>query len=253
MSEARIDILMYHSIAEAPGPTSISPAIFAEQMRLLAASGLPVISPDRLLAVHEGRENLPPRSVIITFDDGFRDFLLDALPVLSKHGFEAIVYLPAAEMGLCENWEGAHSPPRQLMSWHEVCRCRQAGISFGSHSMSHPDLTTLSDAQLEAELARSREVIEQRLETPIRHFAAPYGRAGKRERAAIARHYETNVSTILGEATPRSDMFNLPRLEMFYYTDPARWERHLAGQGGAYLRSRRMLRSVRATFRAPWN
>ena len=252
MSEARIDILMYHSIAEAPGPTSISPATFAEQMCLLARSGLPVISLDRFLAARAGRECLPERAVIITFDDGFRDFLLEALPVLSRHGFEAIVYLPAAEMGLCESWEGAHEPPRQLMSWHEVRLCRQAGIAFGSHTMSHPDLTRLSEAQLEAELARSRAMIEERLGTEAPHFAAPYGRAGRRERAAIARHYATNVGTRLGEAGPGDDPFNLPRLEMFYFTDPARWERHLAGQGGAYLQGRRMLRSVRAAFRAPW-
>ena len=247
-----VDILMYHSIAEAPGPTSIAPAHFAAQMAALAEAGVPVIGMNDLLRAHEGRLSLAPYSVVITFDDGFRDFALNAAPVLQEHGFGAMVYLPTDAVGRHESWPGAHRPPRQLMSWHEVRRLASAGFDFGSHTVSHADLPTLPDEALEAELRVSRAILEDRLGRPIRHFAPPYGRTDRRVQAAIGRHYRSSVTTRLGSAGPGNDPLALPRLEMFYFTDPARWRAHLQGRGRGYLAARRVLRGMRQSFRAPW-
>ncbi len=252
MPAPMVDILMYHSIAEAPGATSIAPEIFAAQMQAIAETGVPVITLDDLLAARAGQRTLAPQSVIITFDDGFRDFSQNACPVLEKHGFSAIVYLPSGQVGRRERWAGAHEPPRELMSWHEIRRHANAGIQFGSHTVTHPDLTGLDEEVLAVELERSRDDIQENLGAPVRHFAPPYGLAGRREQTAIARLYKTSVGTRLGRASISGEIYDLPRLEMFYFSDIGRWRSHLTGRGGGYLRTRKLLRSVRQTLLNPW-
>ncbi|NOD78593.1 MULTISPECIES: polysaccharide deacetylase family protein [unclassified Ruegeria] len=241
------DILMYHSISDAPGPTSIAPEVFKAQMQALAASGLPVVTPDALA-------NPPaPRVVIISFDDGFEDFADTAWPILRDHNFTPIVYLPSGRMGGSDSWAGGHVPPRPLMGWDKVAALAEEGVCFGAHSISHPDLTTLDPEALEDEITGPGQDITARLDQPIRHFAPPYGASNPDIRARVARNYDTSVGTRLGVAKAGDDMHDLPRLEMFYFTDIARWKAHLAGRGGPYLAARKLMRNVRAAIRGkPW-
>ncbi len=237
----QIDILMYHSISDAGGPTSIAPDIFAAQMQALAASGLPVVSLDAL--ADPGR--LAERSVVITFDDGFTDFDQVAWPILRDYNFRPIVYLPTGCIGGVENWVGCNTPVRPIMDWNRVESLAAEGVEFGAHSITHPDLTSLDSDALEHEVARSGLDITARLGQPIHHFAPPYGSSSGAVRRCTARHYATSVGTRLGVATPNSDIHDLPRLEMFYYTGISRWQAHLAGRGAAYLTARRTLRVAR--------
>lgn len=252
MAEPVVDILMYHSVSNRGGATSIAPGVFADQMAAIAEAGVPVISLDDLVAAREGRAALAPRSVIVTFDDGFQDFADLAWPVLAKLGFRAIVYLPTAFIGRAEGWRGIAEPPRALMGWGTIRALAQEGVAFGSHTVHHPNLNAMTDDEVEAELGRSRAEIEERIGHAVRHFAPPYGLADERVRRRIAAHYVTSVGTRLGEARPGGDLRDLPRLEMFYFTDPVRWRAHLAGRGATYLALRRTLRAVRSTVADPW-
>lgn len=246
------DILMYHSISGQGGATSISASVFAAQMRAIAEAGVPVITLDDFCEAKAGRAALPARSVIITFDDGFQDFADVAWPTMRELGFRPIVYLPTNYIGGREGWHGIASPPRKLMDWDSIRRLRAEGVIFGSHTESHPDLDALAPEAVEAELTRSRDRIAAELGAAPRHFAPPYGIAGAAIRARIARLYRTSVGTRLGTAHAAADLHDLPRLEMFYFTDPARWRDHLAGRGGGYLALRRMLRAVRGSAMKPW-
>lgn len=252
MSRPVVDILMYHSISATGGATCIDPVVFGEQMAAIARAGVPVITMDDYLAARRGDLQLEAYSIVITFDDGFRDFSTTAWPVLSDLNFRPIVYLPTGNMGRDESWEGAHTPPRQLMSWHEVHQLHREGVCFGSHTVSHANLNTVSPEIAEAELKTARQVLEDQLGNQVVHFAPPYGLAGKNMQQAIARHYQTSVGTRLASASLGGDVLDLPRLEMFYFTDQARWQAHLAGRGRAYLQVRKIARSVRQTVLNPW-
>lgn len=243
MSAWQADILMYHSISDASGPTSIAPEIFAAQMQALAVSGLPVVTPDALAAPPA------PRMVIITFDDGFADFADTAWPILRDHGFCPIVYLPSGHIGGMDSWPGGNTPARPLMSWDQIERLAAEGVCFGAHSITHPDLTTVSPEALEEEVTGSGQDIAARLGQPIRHFAPPYGASNPAVCHHIAQHFDTSVGTRLGVAGPRDDIHDLPRLEMFYFNNIARWRAHLAGRGAPYLTARRAMREVRAMVR----
>lgn len=246
MASGRVDILMYHSISDTLGPTSIPPDVFKAQMSALAESGVPVVTMDD---VADGIPGQYEYSVAITFDDGFHDFAETAWPVLKGFGFRPIVYVPAGLIGLQECWDDCGEPPRPIMGWDTIQNLAQEGVDFGSHTISHPDLRRLERSQVDKELIQSRTIIEEKLAHPIRHFAAPYGYVTPDIQHRITCHYSTSVGTRLGTANVSNSTHNMPRLEMFYFTDINRWKAQLNGQGHGYLVKRRTMRRVRQMVR----
>ncbi|WP_300513834.1 polysaccharide deacetylase family protein [Aliiroseovarius sp.] len=243
MMGGTVDILMYHSIAEAPGPTSIAPELFEAQMMALATSGLPVLRMDDVPAHLSGGQG---RAVAITFDDGFRDFAEVAWPVLRRLDLSAMVYLPTDCMDGTERWDGAHDPPRPLMTWNEVRQLASDGVDFGNHTATHSDLSALDEAAIANELGTADARMQRELGRRPLHCAPPYGRSSDAARRIMARDRLTSVGTRLATAGPSSDLHDLPRLEMYYFTNLIRWRAHLEGRGGLYLQLRRAFRQIRS-------
>lgn len=246
MPRPRVDILMYHSISDRGGPTSIPAETFASQMAALAASGRPIVTMDDL-----ADRPWPDGGVAITFDDAFQDFADTAWPILTKHDLPAMVYVPTGRVGASENWTGALTPPRPIMGWDAIRRLAEEGCAFGNHTVSHPDLTRLDATGLADEIGRARATLERELGREVRHFAPPYGRTTDGVRRAIAKHHRTSVGTRLARAEEGDDLHDLPRLEMFYFRSLRDWQRHLDGRGGSYLAMRRALRAVRSSISHP--
>jgi peptidoglycan/xylan/chitin deacetylase (PgdA/CDA1 family) len=240
-----VDILMYHSIGNAPGPTSIPPEIFRAQLALLAETGCAVLPLPALAEWHGGGPAAPPRAVVITFDDGFADFAEHAWPALRAHGFPATVFLPTGKLGGREDWVGADLAPRPLLDWPRVVELAREGVDFAAHSVTHADLTLLPDDALEREVRLCREHLEARLGQPPASFAPPYGRSNPRVLAEIRRWYRLSVGTRLQRAERRSDAFDLPRIEMHYFRSAKRWRGYLEGRERWYIQSRRALRGLR--------
>ena len=241
-----VNVLMYHSISDEPGPTSIAPQIFRGQVRALADAGYTAVPLGSVAEWIGGGGPLPARSVAITFDDGFADFASHAAPALRELGWSATVFLPSGKMGGHEDWRGANThPPRSLMTWDQVSALAEQGFEFGGHSVTHPDLTMLTPAELDAELGESRDEITRRLGRAPIAFAPPYGASNPGVRRRIASYYGHSVGTRLARATMGDDPFDIPRIEMYYFRDLDRWRAHLDGRGEWYFGARQALRAIR--------
>ena len=238
-----LNVLMYHSIAEGSGPTSIAPDTFRRQIETLAECGYQTISLASLKSWQSGALELPAKPIAITFDDGFADFADTAFPILRKHKYAATVFLPSGKIGGTEDWELTKRP---LMTWSQVSGLAEQGIDFGGHSVNHSDLTKLSVEQAGHEIKRCRDDIADKLGRVPLSFAPPYGRAGERERDLIRRHFELSLGTRFQRVGRHDDAYNIPRIEMHYFRDPHRWRAFLEGRSEWYFAARRTLRNVRA-------
>src|SRR5207248_8382795 len=133
-------ILMYHRVAadREPDPLTVTPERFAEQVEYLHAHGY------RSLTLGQwSRSGKDGPAVVLTFDDGYRDFLENAFPILQQHGFTATVFMIPDHVGRAATWSRRFGDPVPLLSWDEIERLSRAGIEFGSHTASHRPLTAL--------------------------------------------------------------------------------------------------------------
>ena len=212
-----VPILMYHNIAVAPKGVRlrglyVSPRRFARQMALLHWLGYRGLSMSAALPYLRGERE--GKVAVITLDDGYRDNLECALPVLLHYGYTATCYVVSAAIGADNHWDaqllGAHKP---LMNLNELCRWRDAGMEVGAHSRHHPRLPELDEAELNDEVEGSRCELEERLTVPVTQFCYPYGAAGLREREAARRAgFAAAVTVRRGRAQPGGDLFDLPRV-----------------------------------------
>ena len=239
-------ILTYHSISAGSSPLHTTPSVFAAQMEWLRARAR-VMPIEEVVSALLERRPLPPRSVVLTFDDGFEDFHSNAAPLLLRLGFAATVFLPVDFCGRSSAWPGqpAWVQTKPLMSWAQIHELASRGIQFGSHSRTHPDLTTLSPEKLEAELVESAQEIKIRAGSVARFFCYPYGQWNANVRDAVRRHYQGACSTGVGQVAPDADPFALPRVDACYVRNPTIFQSMFSRRFAAYLTARRLVRWMR--------
>jgi peptidoglycan/xylan/chitin deacetylase (PgdA/CDA1 family) len=124
-------------------------------------------------------EPLPGKPVILTFDDGYQDFLTAAVPILQPYGFSATVFLVAERIGGTADWDAEYGEPAPLLSWEEVRRSREIGIEFGCHSSVHRPMTGMRLPELAEDAAWARAILQEGLGTPVTTLAYPYGAANE--------------------------------------------------------------------------
>jgi len=153
------------------------------------------------------------KKVTFTFDDGYRDFLTGALPVLLRHKAPATVFIVTGMLGEKASWSG-NSKHVQLMAEDEIRHIRAQGIALGSHTMTHADLTTLDQEELYRQLKESRARLRD-LGESFYAFSYPWGQWSSQASGAVkASGYECAV-TVSGEIRPgRADIYCLPRITM---------------------------------------
>jgi len=215
-----VPILMYHQITPSPAPQfrkyAVTTEAFDRQLEWLAAHGYAPVSMEMLYRHRSGVDGLPPRPVILTFDDGYRDCLEHAAPILAARKFRATFYVLGRLAGKTSRWlieeRGLEIP---LLDWDAVRALQAAGHECGSHGMSHPHLTRLDPAACRDELLSSRHILEDQLGREIRHLAYPFGDYDERVRAIAAESgYRTACSVRLGWSAPDDDLLALHRIHV---------------------------------------
>jgi peptidoglycan/xylan/chitin deacetylase (PgdA/CDA1 family) len=176
---ASLPILLYHRIASAVGSRlnryCVTPDDFEAQLRYLRDCGYYSVTLATWRDAMAAHSPLPGRAVLLTFDDGYRDFAECAWPLLKRYGFSALVFLVADEIGGTSRWDRSSGETAPLLGWTEIHGLQQAGVAFGCHTSTHPRLTALSPTDVVKELASSRSILTRGLRAPIDALAYPYG------------------------------------------------------------------------------
>lgn len=209
-------ILTYHHIAPPPPHTAlrslwVTPAAFRRQLAWLAGHGYHVVTLDRVWASwHTGRR-LPPRPVVLAFDDGDRSQLDAAAPALAAHGWAGVLNLEVSRLDAGEGLP--RSGVRGLI---------RDGWEVDAHTLTHPDLTRVDGARLRAEVAGSRAAIRRDLGVAADFFAYPFGRYDAVVQAAVREAgFLGAVTTRRGLASPSPDPFAMRRILVAGGSTPA--------------------------------
>lgn len=238
LQASRVPILMYHSISDNLFGKShpyyhinTLPDVFSRQMRWLRNAGYRATDlPEAWAGLQAGMDL--SKTVVITFDDGYRDFYTDALSIVKQCGFTVTMFLATDRIrSTPARIEGA-----DYLTWSDVRELHAEGVRFGAHTVSHPDLRSLGPDQLEYEVGHSKEVIEQQLGVAVDTFSYPFAfpeedKNFKRflEDSLSNLGFDYGVSTILGRASRTSNRFFLPRIPVNSYDDPALFRAKLEG------------------------
>ncbi|MFJ5263029.1 polysaccharide deacetylase family protein [Streptomyces sp. NPDC088387] len=232
MDDARVPVLMYHSVAGEPNDAtralSVTPEAFAEQMGMVGASGMTPLTTAELAGRWRAGRPLPPRPVLVTFDDGYEGVHRHALPVLAEHGFTATLFVSTGWL------RGRHDTGGGLdtmLGWEQVRQLAAAGVEIGGHSHTHPQLDQLGDDALRFELTRCRDLVAAELGAPPVSFAYPYGYSSRRVREEVrATGYAQALAVGNALAERRQGPYALHRVTVRRSTGAEEFERLLQGR-----------------------
>ena len=173
-------VLLYHRVGEGDREIDLPKASFERQLLTLARHDR-VRSLDDALSDREG-------GVVLTFDDGYRDFYSHVLPLLVRYRLPGLLYLATS---LVANGSGG-SPAEPPLTWSMLSEAASTGlVAIGAHTHSHADLSNASEEEAAAEMRRSKELVEDRIGIPCRHFAYPWSVGSAGAHRAATQLFET--------------------------------------------------------------
>src|SRR5919197_2253753 len=231
-------VLMYHKVNDLPeNPLTMPVSVFDEQMDQLRELGYTVVDLDAVLAHYTGGAALPPKAVLITFDDGYHDNLDNAAQVLKKYGYPAVLFVPIGYLDdrhplPHEERLAAHGILNRTVDWGELAALEQEGIRIESHGISHRPLADLEVDEAAREIAISKLRLAERLGRTVRAFSYVKGSEAhyKLVHLWLVRQagYEVAFTAISGANSPSTDPLPLRRYNIEPYS-PRTFELLLAG------------------------
>jgi len=195
-----LPILMYHSIQSAERKDdnlTLAKYIFKRQMKFLSRNNYRVASLREVIKMIKKGKNIPKDWVVITFDDGYRDFYNQAYPILREHKFNATVFVTIDYL-----WNN-----KNCLSWDQVEQLAKDDlIDIGSHSLYHSKLVLLSVSQAEKEILLSKLILEKRLKKTIMFFSYPFGATNDSIKGLVKKAgFEAAVGTAYQRGEFRND------------------------------------------------
>lgn len=208
----KVPVLLYHYIGISPDPNDVtriglstSPIIFEQQLKLLTENGFTTITFDELAAGLTGKQSLPSKPVILTFDDGYLDFYTNAYPVLQKYQLKGTVFVVTSFIGRAG-----------FMKWQQIEEiARSSYVTIGAHSVHHYALTKVSETTLINELTQSKIDFVANIGYQINWLAYPYGEVNNEVATASRRAgYVGAVTTEPGVWQYENRLFYVARLRV---------------------------------------
>lgn len=183
---SRIPIIAYHAIGSCPPDEDrhnlfVPPQAFQSQMNYLAAHKQ-VVSLDQAVSGHVQGDR---PAIAITFDDGYKDFLHRAIPILRGHGFHASVFVPTGWIGMKNGWIEPCSCDLTIMSEEELREAEHLGMRVESHGHAHLDYGAANPAEARKDVDASIEILTKALDRRPRYLAYPYGRNSQEAREVV--------------------------------------------------------------------
>jgi peptidoglycan/xylan/chitin deacetylase (PgdA/CDA1 family) len=252
--ESKLLVLCYHAISpQWSADLSVTPESFERQVSTLVRRGW---APATFTEVV--RQAPATKTLVITFDDAFASVKTYAEPVLNRLGVRGTVFAPTdyvtrrahlAWAGL-DRWEnGPHGDELTPMSWDDLGELAERGWEIGSHSQTHPRLTSLDDDELARELCGSREECATRIGRPVTSIAYPYGDVDDR---VVAFTQEAGYEGAAALAWPSGPLnrFRYPRIGIYQHDSSPRFRLKIGRWArfplGAWLIARRTANADRS-------
>jgi len=206
-----VAVLTWHAVVERPQDLEAWPPgarlyVFTldelrRQLDHLASGGFAAVSMADFVRWHRGEIELPERALVLSFDDGHRSNAELATPALRERGLRGVFFITAGRVGTGD-W----------LAWPQLRAMLGEGMEIGSHTLTHPNPSTLGAAGLERELAESKRVLEQNLGVPVESIASPTG-YDSRHFASLALQvgYRSALQGVIGRNWRSTDLFALRR------------------------------------------
>lgn len=207
----RVPVLCYHAVSYLPSEwiaeMNVTPRQFVEHLETIAALGFTPVSPGALAAARAGGSPLPPRAVVLTFDDGFADVATVAAPVLADAGCPAGIYVTTGVVG------GRSPGGDPMLTWRQISALADAGFEIGGHTHLHHQLDAVPAAVARADILRCRDALADHLGRAVPGFAYPHGYANRRVRRLVQEAgFEHAYAVRNAVSTDADDAYAISRL-----------------------------------------
>jgi peptidoglycan/xylan/chitin deacetylase (PgdA/CDA1 family) len=230
-----VPILVYHSVDAAASSRyqqwAVAPEILRRHLALIHGHEFKPLSVAALVSAIKTKSPLPSRTVVVTFDDGLRDFLTGAMPVLGEFGCPATLFVVSGLVGKTSIWlRDLGEENRPMLSWSELREIADAGIECGAHTVSHPQLDIISRQAAQEEIKTSKKTLEDRLGRAVQSFAYPHGYATRVTRRLVEEAGYSSACRVR-HALSRTDenLFGLSRIVVTADMSDDQLLRHLGG------------------------
>lgn len=242
LPKRRAPIIVYHSVDDSGSCISVRPSEFEMHMRYIKESGYKTLTLTEMVNIWKQKIKEPYKAVVLTFDDGYLNNYDVAFPTLKAFGLTATIFLTTDFIGKRCTWDKkGEIPDLPLLTWEMIREMDQYGIDFQPHSATHPHLTSLTVSQIEEEIRRSKQVIEERLDKECRLFCYPYGEFDERIINVLIKL--GFIAAVAGQSV-QEDLYSLRRIGSAHLTSPLAFKTALKGRFSAYYFIKKTVRSL---------
>ncbi|RMF61398.1 MAG: polysaccharide deacetylase family protein [Calditrichaeota bacterium] len=243
-------ILTFHSLDTSGSPISFPPDSFLKLILTLKDKKIKVISLSDLVLWLNGEKELHDPCIALTFDDGFENIYHHAFPILEEHQMEATVFLTTNHIGRKNDWKNQPSniPILPMLNWDQISEMSRSCFSFEAHTKNHPNLSQIPVEQAKEEIEQSKRDIEEHLGKSVEFFCYPYGHYNPKVYEIIKQRFKGACSTEMNFLNRGIDIYLLPRIDMYYFSDEFLFSFFLSPLFRPYIQVRNFLRKIRYGF-----